>query len=289
MTSEMRRPRHSLNDLLADAEVLADEYTKYDTAASRRRVERDIADTLWHGSLYRESVAQTAQVFRRDAAMPFRGGVPRLSPHAWAADDLRALSTLVIADPHAAQHIDLLVSFRQIEPNGALIFGCLLHLADRQEGAQFWWQFAAGAGSITSALCLYLMHQGRGELRDADHWGRQAAELEHLAYPPDCYSRISSVARQPAPHGSLLSSFHQAPCEFAPRGGQEPESFLFATVPWRPPAQLPDSAGSPSPLSRSLTLALHRLEAHFDLDYGTVPLPAPELAAQLQHCGAAPS
>lgn len=47
-----------------------------------------------------------------------------------------------------------------------------------EDGAQFWWQFAAGAGNPTGALCLYLLHLRRGEMRDARHWAGQIGELE---------------------------------------------------------------------------------------------------------------
>ncbi|MFI6155157.1 hypothetical protein ACIBCA_21005 [Kitasatospora sp. NPDC051170] len=39
-------------------------------------------------------------------------------------------------------------------------FGCLLDLTGQSWDAQWWWQFAAGAGDLTAAYCLYL-HQVR--------------------------------------------------------------------------------------------------------------------------------
>ncbi|MFG2025694.1 hypothetical protein [Streptomyces sp. NPDC048825] len=101
--------------------------------------------------------------------------------HEQAGRDLRDLSTLVILDSRAADHIALLAQSCRVEPVGALIFACLRHLADR-EGAQFWWQFAAGADSSTAAPCLYLMHLQRCELRDAQHWAGQAACLARLEH-----------------------------------------------------------------------------------------------------------
>ena len=38
-------------------------------------------------------------------------------------------------------------------PDGALHFACLLGLAGCWEGAQFWWQFSAGAGNAVAAHC----------------------------------------------------------------------------------------------------------------------------------------
>ncbi|MEU6147722.1 hypothetical protein ABZ848_46175 [Streptomyces sp. NPDC047081] len=43
-------------------------------------------------------------------------------------------------------------------------------LAQEDEGAIWWWQFAAGAGDATAAYCLYLQHLRRGELRDGELW-----------------------------------------------------------------------------------------------------------------------
>ncbi|WP_406552061.1 hypothetical protein [Streptomyces sp. YS-3] len=43
----------------------------------------------------------------------------------------------------------------------ALLFGALLYLAGRVEGARFWFQYVAGAGSQAAARCLYLLHLSR--------------------------------------------------------------------------------------------------------------------------------
>lgn len=48
----------SLDELLADAEVLQHEYDDEDTAASRLRIEREVADTWWRSALLLESSAQ---------------------------------------------------------------------------------------------------------------------------------------------------------------------------------------------------------------------------------------
>jgi len=57
----------------------------------------------------------------------------------------------------------------------------LLVLAGREEGAQFWLQYAAGGGQATGAICLYLLHLRRGEGRDGKYWARQIEILEHEA------------------------------------------------------------------------------------------------------------
>lgn len=58
----------------------------------------------------------------------------------------------------------------EIDVDGAHVFACMLHLAGDPESAQFWWQFAAGAGNGIAACCLHLHHLGRGETDEADHW-----------------------------------------------------------------------------------------------------------------------
>ncbi len=68
------------------------------------------------------------------------------------------------------------------DPGGALAFACLLLLADYEEGAQFWLQYAAGGGQATGAVCLLLLHLHRGEWRDAKFWAEQITVLEAEPY-----------------------------------------------------------------------------------------------------------
>ncbi len=73
------------------------------------------------------------------------------------------------------------------DAEGALHFGCLLHLAGKPDGALWWWQFAAGAGNATAAYCLHLFHTCRGDLRDAHHWWHQHHALgpnDNFVPPP---------------------------------------------------------------------------------------------------------
>ncbi|MFJ4836339.1 hypothetical protein ACIP79_41580 [Streptomyces sp. NPDC088747] len=56
------------------------------------------------------------------------------------------------------------------EPPGAWLLGCALHLAGVDEGARFWWQYAAGAGHTPAAYCLSLYHHARGEAHAAAFW-----------------------------------------------------------------------------------------------------------------------
>lgn len=125
---------------------------------------------MWRDAMSHETAPPTADSFppkraplrRRSAS---NSGVLRHQ----AAEDLNTLSTLVLQDSDASEQLAWLATSGRFDPEGTLIFACLLHLGHRDEAAQFWWQFSAGAGSTISALCLYLMHMQRGELRDADH------------------------------------------------------------------------------------------------------------------------
>jgi hypothetical protein len=166
-------PPRAIDEALEDA-VTLDAFADYDLTASRRQIARDVADVL----MFDNAAAHAAGITRRHPARP-SGRFPTL--HDQATKDLHALSAQALHRSDAAGSLAQLANTCRIDPDGALHFACLLHLADHQEGAQFWWQFAAGAGNPTAAYCLYLLHLGRGELRDAEHWIWQAAELDDAA------------------------------------------------------------------------------------------------------------
>ncbi|MFB7666039.1 glycoprotein [Kitasatospora sp. NPDC056138] len=151
--------RPTIDTVLDEAEVLADEYDDYDAAAARSRAERAVG--------------------ARQA-----GPAAREVPHRWpapvdqAAHDLDLAVTLIVTAPQAAAGLRRLADSEDIEPAGALVLGALLHLAGYRDAAAFWWQFAAGSGSRNAAFCLFLAHRERAEHRDAEHWrayGRRLA------------------------------------------------------------------------------------------------------------------
>ncbi|MDT0347140.1 hypothetical protein [Streptomyces litchfieldiae] len=265
--------RPSIDDYLLHAAVPAPtpdpryENEAAELAASRRRIEEEIADTLWQEALHRDSYAQqflTARpIAKPDAPFPR----PPVALQEQSARDLAELSRMVIATSNAAADIAGLVNSQCIEPDGALIFACLLHLSDRHDGAQFWWQFSAGAGKSTAALCLYLLHLQRGEMRDADHWANEATTLEvldhlsgqHMTRP----ARVFYAWEEPTLYG---------------RGFATVESMLLRTV-----TSLGDG---PAPKHtrpwRDLTAAVKRLSVDHDPCFGDIPRPSPDLAAQLE-------
>ncbi|MGQ4331121.1 hypothetical protein [Streptomyces hayashii] len=99
------------------------------------------------------------------------------SHHSAAAQDLRALcETLILHTPAAA--VAQFVTDQVPEPRSALVLACVLQLTDTDEGARFWWQYAAGGGQAAAAYCLYLHHLSLGEREAADWWHRQTGEVQ---------------------------------------------------------------------------------------------------------------
>ncbi|MDF3290190.1 hypothetical protein [Streptomyces silvisoli] len=153
-----RRDGDSIEALLGTAEVLAHEYEDYDPVAAREAVARSMGSTT-------------------------AGAAPCPTAHEQARHELDLACALVLNAPEAAASLDRLVDHDRIDPEGALVFAALLHLAGHGEAAEFWWRFAAGGGSRTAAYCLFLDHRRRGEFRDADHWRGQATRPPGAAQP----------------------------------------------------------------------------------------------------------
>ncbi|MFP1629736.1 hypothetical protein ACLB9X_32280 [Streptomyces sp. 5K101] len=124
------------------------------------------------------------------------------STSADAAEDLRALcETLVTHAP--ADDVAEFVTEQLPEPRSALILACVLQLTDTDDGARFWWQYAAGAGQAAAAYCLHLHHLALGEKEAADWWHRQADDVQP---PDDCFGR---PAEPPAPPWSRHAAGRQ--------------------------------------------------------------------------------
>ncbi|WP_086710915.1 hypothetical protein [Streptomyces antimycoticus] len=232
------------------AEVLADAFSDFDYEASLKRIARlavsRVTDKMDH-------CARMVQAESGSRARPQNYGLP---VYRQAAAELDRLSSEVVRDPDTVDAMARLVDDRsRIEPAGALTFACLLYLSDRHEGAQFWWQFAAGAGVATAAYCLYLHHAQYSEDDMAQFWYCQAFLLHH-------------------PVGDDLSSViaigPPTPLSPAPR----PVAAATAAVPAETSSWALDHA--------KLADAVCRLDASTDEDYGHVPRPDPALAAELE-------
>ncbi|MFZ4184720.1 hypothetical protein ACOZCG_26945 [Streptomyces pseudogriseolus] len=124
------------------------------------------------------AAARTADA-RLPAPTPAQDG-----PLNGAAEDLRALcETLLTYTPPTAV-ADFLTD-QVPEPRSALALACVLQLSDTDEGARFWWQYAAGAGQAAAAYCLYLHHLAQGEGAAADWWHHQTDDVQPSPESPD--------------------------------------------------------------------------------------------------------
>ncbi|MFF3469060.1 hypothetical protein [Streptomyces sp. NPDC002619] len=85
-----------------------------------------------------------------------------------SADNLGHLCEVVVTtvDPDVLEFL----TDQLPEPTGAWLLGCALHLAGVEDGARFWWQYAAGAEHTPAAYCLALYHHARGEDHAAAFW-----------------------------------------------------------------------------------------------------------------------
>ncbi|MBO1418024.1 hypothetical protein, partial [Streptomyces sp. FH025] len=118
---------------------------------------------------------------------------PFPSEHEQAFHELELAVALVLNAPQAGRSLDRLVNSDQVHPEGALVFASLLYVTSRVEGAQFWWQFAAGAGSATAAYLLHLHHLSLGEARDAAHWRGQTERLATTPRPPRTFQAVKPL------------------------------------------------------------------------------------------------
>ncbi|MFI9122329.1 hypothetical protein ACIGW0_23515 [Streptomyces bikiniensis] len=76
----------------------------------------------------------------------------------------------------SASTVSVFVTDQLPEPHSALVLACVLQLTDTDDGARFWWQYAAGAGLTGAAYCLYLHHLTLGETHAAHWWHTQIDE-----------------------------------------------------------------------------------------------------------------
>lgn len=94
-----------------------------------------------------------------------------------AAAHLRSLCEAAVSHSASGQLAEQLADFitEQLPaPRGAWLLGCLLQLTDADEGARFWWQYAAGAGDTAASYCLYLHHRALGDRHAAAFWHDQS-------------------------------------------------------------------------------------------------------------------
>lgn len=185
--------RTVLELLVSGTGILTSAYEDYDTSAARER--------LAQGQGYPALALARLDGTAAPAAYP--------SVHDEADHELDLACVLVLNAPEAGESLERLVDDHRVDPRGALVFGCMLHLTGRVHAAGFWWQFAAGGESGTAAYCLYLAHRRDGEHRDAAHWRSQAAPTCRGRLPRPASTRAVSFPTPPGtrcwPHGTAGS------------------------------------------------------------------------------------
>ncbi|MFB7671127.1 hypothetical protein ACFC26_06875 [Kitasatospora purpeofusca] len=174
-----------------------------------------------------------------------------LTHHDHADRYLRALAGVIIGEDGAADALKRLHD-GTVEPHGALVFACLLHLVGRYQEAQFWWQFAGGAENAAACLCLYLHHVRLGEMKAAEHWFAQAVRPEVLLP-----GRPATAAFLPPVPGCHLACLPLVSDHLTALGA------------------------APHPPDPALREALDDLDIVRDAEYGPISLPSDDLAGHL--------
>lgn len=199
MTAMGSPAERDVEEALARAVLRPRPYSEQEVEAAERRLAARLADRLLHGALSLDDEIRDGIRHHGEAA-PERPGDPagdaareehrpRLATAAgWRAESerhMRMLCRTVVEREGAIDHMAAFLGRRVPHPVGARVLGCVLQLAGREDGARFWWQFAAGAGDAAAAYCLYLHHLALGEAWEAELWHRQAVPGEAACDDPD--------------------------------------------------------------------------------------------------------
>ncbi|MDW4903198.1 hypothetical protein RB625_32820 [Streptomyces californicus] len=114
-----------------------------------------------------------------------------------AAQDLQTLCETVVTRTTALRTLRTFLTPQLPEPPGARVLGCILQLAESEEDARFWWQYAAGAGDPAASYCLYLHHRALGEHAPARWWHEQTELLQDTPSTDDATSPESGTDAAP--------------------------------------------------------------------------------------------
>ncbi|HEV2638153.1 MAG TPA: hypothetical protein VGX23_23595 [Actinocrinis sp.] len=195
--------RPTVDRLLADLRLFESEYDGYQPPPTDQIL-----------AAARRARAARADV-RADARTGHRptGALAGRSELDQARHELHLAATLILQRPGAVERLGALTNQPYVDPDGALVLACLMHLAGRSQTARFWFKFAAGGGNATAANCLYFAHRADGEFRDADHWRHQAARLREQAPPQTGHTHVGAPPLAARELRRLLAQCHdgQAP------------------------------------------------------------------------------
>ncbi|MFM9584244.1 hypothetical protein [Streptomyces caniscabiei] len=165
-----------------------------------------IEDILARALLARDRTVPPDVVPPAPASLPapaaVRGGCRAVE----AARDLRALCETVLSHTSSADVADF-VTDQVPGPRSALALACVLQLTDTDDGARFWWQYAAGAGQSAAAYCLYLHHLSNGETDIADWWQQQTDATAEPVPTDDTLAQTPACEREWAPATHPLGEF----------------------------------------------------------------------------------
>lgn len=190
---------------LAKARLEDSTYCTEDIEAAERRIATRVADRLLHGALSFDDAMKPARAETVRTPSPgCAAWQPEEKLRTDAAGALRALCRSLVGQADALHQMATFVGHRILDPDGAVILGCVLQLAARDDSARFWWQFAAGAGEMSAACCLYLHHLSLGETPEADWWRTQMmadSSVEPLRKCPSPRARGGRASRGLQPPG----------------------------------------------------------------------------------------
>ncbi|MFJ1878687.1 hypothetical protein [Streptomyces chartreusis] len=130
---------------------------------------------LARARLHDEHTAPDDTVTYEDCAYSYFDAVPPAREPSGDTDSAELLDHLcsVVVTAAAPDAVEFLTG-QLPEPDAAWLLGCALRLAGVDEGARFWWQYAAGAEFTQAAYCLSLYHHARGEAHAAAFWRDQS-------------------------------------------------------------------------------------------------------------------
>ncbi|MFD3844843.1 hypothetical protein ACFWVB_03005 [Streptomyces microflavus] len=168
-----------IDEFLSRARLRSAPYTQADVDAAEARVL-----ARFHAS---DATDAPGAASSDPASAPAGGAVSTVEPTtAEAAQNLRNLCAAVVTCSTALPTLRTFLTPQLPEPPGARVLGCILQLAESEENARFWWQYAAGAGDPAASYCLYLHHRALGEHEPARWWHEQAELLRNtpsIDYP----------------------------------------------------------------------------------------------------------